>query len=84
MFKKMIAQAKKPKKPISIRDLLRMLVLQMVILFFCLVGITFFPDRVPAFVTFIFLGFAIAVGLWVDIREAGITPAVDEQQKSPS
>ena len=73
MLAKFIARVKKPKPPISPLRLLRLLLLQALILLFVLVALVIWPERAVALSVFVFMSLGIAVGLWVDIREAGVS-----------
>ena len=71
MLAKLVELANKPKKPISVHDLLRLLLLQALILLFVLVALVVWPDLAMALSPFVFMSMGISVMLWLDIREAG-------------
>lgn len=72
MLAKLVELANKPKKPISVHNLLRLLLLQSLILLFVLVVVVVWPERAMALSTFVFISLGISVLLWLDIREAGV------------
>lgn len=73
MFKRIIEQAKQPKKPITVNLLLKLLLAQGFMLLFVLLVIVIWPERAAhGLPTFVFIAMGISFGLWLDIREAGV------------
>lgn len=72
MFSKLIELARRPKRPITKRQVMNLLLIQAAMLIFVLIVVTAFPERVMATGVFLFACLGIAIALWLDIRESGI------------
>lgn len=81
MFKRLIALANKPKKPIPIRMLLAALGALAVFQVVILTVVTVWPERAFALSPFMLLSLGLTSTLWLDLREAGVeqTPTTPSQ-----